>query len=242
MAAITSSPLPPPSKGARIFDRQPVKQWLARGGRGLLVILSTWCSRRYEGVAARRDTFALCVRTDGAYERRAHAQPTQISEGVRQLLLLSCLRYSPSNMATAGSGMWISTLLPRDRAEVRPALRSPASGHGLGSSEWIFAGRIRGHLEFEQDPSDPNGMVSDFFEYPSDSSRRQIRDSDGETERETDERTSSEGGIYIGKVQLKLVSPTSGLLLYTAKDEVFSRAGCNFYNGDVSEGCVWDAE
>jgi len=80
-------------------------------------------------------------------------------------------------------------------------------------------GRIRGHLEFEQDPSDPNGMVSDFFEYPSDSSRRQIRDSDGETERETDERTSSEGGIYIGKVQLKLVSPTSGLLLYTAKDE-----------------------
>lgn len=70
----------------------------------------------------------------------------------------------------------------------------------------------KGYLEFDQDPSDRNGLVSDLFIYASDST--------GEVNTNAGSKKTADGGVYRGKVQLKLLTSTSGLLLYTSEDEV----------------------
>lgn len=76
----------------------------------------------------------------------------------------------------------------------------------------------KGHLDFEQDPSDRNGLVSDLFTYPVDDSAEANTAALGGPQGSG--KKSVEGGNYIGKVQLKLLTSTSGVLLYTSEDEV----------------------
>ena len=79
-------------------------------------------------------------------------------------------------------------------------------------------GATRGHLEFEQDPADRDSLIADYYEFPieGESSRRKIR----ETEDDAALKTSPEGAVLMGRVQVLLGSPSAGTLLFTpAGDE-----------------------
>ena len=79
-------------------------------------------------------------------------------------------------------------------------------------------GATRGHLEFEQDPADRDSLIADYYEFPieGETSRRQIRETEGNAEL----KTSPEGAVLMGRLSVLLGSPSAGTLLFTpAGDE-----------------------
>lgn len=80
-----------------------------------------------------------------------------------------------------------------------------------------------GHLEFEQDPSDRDAMIADYCEKPTESSRRRIREPEDDA---APPEQCKEGYLLLGRVRVKLMSPTAGLVEFTptgseASDEMF---------------------
>ena len=80
-----------------------------------------------------------------------------------------------------------------------------------------------GHLEFEQDPSDRDAMIADYCEKPTESSRRRIREPEGD---DAPPEQCKEGYLLVGRVRVKLMSPTAGLVEFAptgseASDEMF---------------------
>ena len=70
----------------------------------------------------------------------------------------------------------------------------------------------RGHLEFEQDPADRDAMIADYCEKPGETSRRQIREPEDDAAPATQ---CQEGYVLVGRLHVKLMSPTRGLLKLT---------------------------
>lgn len=70
-----------------------------------------------------------------------------------------------------------------------------------------------GHLEFEQDPADRDAMIADYCEKPSESSRRRIREpEDGDAPATPCEKDH----VLVGRVRVKLDSPTTGVVEFRA--------------------------
>ena len=82
---------------------------------------------------------------------------------------------------------------------------------------------IRAHLEFIEDPKDPNGLVSDVFQYMPESSRRQIRETADDPNGEKEPKVSAEGAEYVGRVEVKLHTAESGKVSFKPVGEVCSR-------------------
>ncbi len=81
----------------------------------------------------------------------------------------------------------------------------------------------KGHLEFEQDPADRDAMIADYCEKPGESSRRRIREPEDDA---APPKQCNEGYLLVGRVRVKLTSPTAGLVEFKpegadSSDEMF---------------------